>query len=146
MAPARPAGSPAHQAASGSARLQLYFFSYVREAQRATAPGAVHASEIPFVFESFAARGNAAAAKPSPQSDLALSMGALMHSCWVAFAKADKPSCTGAPPWPQYSGAGDQLMEFAVDTGVRSHFHKSELDVIEARQMAPRPNTGLASR
>jgi para-nitrobenzyl esterase len=131
----------AHQAASGQPAW-LYFFSYVREAQRATAPGAAHASEIPFVFNNFTPRPGAAAVEPSAQDK---AMGVLMHSCWVAFAKTGTPACAKGPAWPQYTAAGDQLMEFAPDTGVRSNFHKDTLDPIEARQMAPR-TTGVAAR
>jgi para-nitrobenzyl esterase len=132
----------AHQASSGQPAW-LYFFSYVREAQRATAPGAAHASEIPFVFNNFTPRpGAAPTAEPSAQDK---AMGALMHSCWVAFAKTGQPACAKGPAWPQYTAAGDQLMEFSVDAGVRTNFHKAELDPIEARQMTPRP-TGVAAR
>jgi para-nitrobenzyl esterase len=132
----------AHQAASGQPAY-LYFFSYVREAQRATAPGAAHASEIPFVFNNFTPRAGQQAVEPSAQDK---AMGALMHSCWVAFAKTGTPTtCAKTAAWPQYTAANDQLMEFSVDTGVRSNFHKTTLDPIEARQTASR-TTGVAAR
>ena len=141
------AGAPARwiaarQAAAGQPAW-LYFFSYVREASRANSPGAAHASEIPFVFNSFAARGNAAAATPPAAQDIA--MGALMHSCWTAFAKTGKPTCASGPAWPQYQAGSDQLMEFGVGSGVRTNFRKATLDALEARQMEPKP-TGVATR
>ena len=131
----------AHQAASGQPAW-LYFFSYVRTAQRATAPGAAHASEIPFVFNNFTPRPGQQAVELSTEDKV---MGVLMHSCWVAFAKTGTPACAKGPAWPQYTAAGDQLMEFSPDAGVRTHFHKDTLDPIEARQMAPRA-TGVAAR
>ena len=72
-------------------------------------------------------------------------MGALMHSCWTAFAKTGKPTCASGPAWPQYQAGSDQLMEFGVGSGVRTNFRKATLDALEARQMEPKP-TGVATR
>ena len=58
-----------------------------------------------------------------------------MHGCWVAFAKTGKPTC-GQPAWPAYTAGGDQLMEFADQSGVRTNFRKASLDLAEQRQAA----------
>ena len=120
------AGAPARWIArheAGGAPAWLYYFSYVREDARAGSPGAAHASEIPYVFD-WPRAGPAAADR---------AMATLMHGCWVAFAKTGKPTCPSGQAWPAYTPEGDQLMEFGVDSGVRQHFRKPELDVLEAR-------------
>jgi para-nitrobenzyl esterase len=111
----------------------LYYFAYVREADRATAPGAAHASEISYVFNWLRpTRGQ----EPSDQDK---AMAVLMHSCWVAFARTGRPTCASGPAWPAYTPQGDQLMEFGAPPSVQTHFRKAQLDAQEARQAAPRP-------
>lgn len=58
-------------------------------------------------------------------------MARLMHSCWVAFAKAGRPECATGPAWPPYSAATDQLMEFGDQSGVVTGFRKTQLDAQE---------------
>jgi para-nitrobenzyl esterase len=60
-----------------------------------------------------------------------------MHSCWVAFAKTGVPTCSGAPPWPAYTPASDQLMEFGLTTEVQTHFRKPLLDAQDTVRAAP---------
>ncbi|MEQ1782199.1 MAG: hypothetical protein ABMA14_12615, partial [Hyphomonadaceae bacterium] len=47
----------------------------------------------------------------------------LMHGCWSSFIKTGAPAC-GSPPWPAYTPATDQLMEFSAAPGVRTGFKK----------------------
>ncbi|CAN5305835.1 carboxylesterase family protein [soil metagenome] len=125
------AGAPARFIAAheaSGAPSWFYYFSYVREAQRATAPGAAHASEIAFAFDTMR-RGGVAAPAPEDQA-----IATLMHSCWVSCAKTGKPACASGPAWPAYTAAGDQLMEFGAPAGVRTNFRKSQLDAAEQRQ------------
>ena len=120
------AGAPARWIArqeAGGAPSWLYYFSYVREDDRASSPGAAHASEIAFAFDW-------PRAGPAP-ADRA--MAELMHGCWVAFAKTGKPTCPSGPAWPAFTADGDQLMEFGAPAGVRQHFRKPELDAQETR-------------
>ena len=58
-------------------------------------------------------------------------MAALMHACWVSFARDGEPKC-GQTAWPAYQAAGDRLMEFGADSGVRTNFRKPQLDVQQA--------------
>ena len=110
----------------------LYFFSYVRTASRANAPGAPHASEIPFVYDWFSFFGS-----PSAEDE---AEAKLMHSCWVAFAKTGAPACAAGPKWPTYSSDADQLMEFGVGgDAVRTNLRKPELDAAEQRQAQAKP-------
>jgi len=114
----------------------LYFFSYVATANRTPeSMGAAHATEIPYVFGGQMrpagappAAAGSALATPASLSDEDKAMAALMHSCWVGFAKTGTPKCATGPAWPTYTVAGDQLMEFGVPSGVRSNFRKEALD------------------
>jgi para-nitrobenzyl esterase len=109
---------------SAKARTWLYHFSYVRVVRRGKIPGANHTSENPYVFDTQMIIPNYASEIVQEDRDHA----ALMHSCWVAFAKAGVPTCKGGPAWPAYTSAGDQLMEFGLTTEVRTHFRKAQFD------------------
>jgi para-nitrobenzyl esterase len=50
----------------------------------------------------------------------------------VGFAKTGKPACKSGPAWPAYSPASDHLMEFGVESGVRTNFRKAQLDADQA--------------
>ena len=122
--------------ASAGARTYLYRFSYVPERERATLPGAPHGFETPLVFDSWdrlpadmlkAFSGSASG--PTAQDR---AMTALMHSCWVSFARTGRPSCPGAQSWPAYSAASDRLMDLNVEPRVLSHVRKPQYDALEA--------------
>ncbi len=83
-----------------------YRFSYVAESQRKTLPGAPHASEIPYVFDTAAAH----LGKDLTAADEAAARA--MHRYWVAFARTGKPEPRGEPAWPAYHAATDLLMNF----------------------------------
>jgi para-nitrobenzyl esterase len=108
----------------------LYHFSYVIDARRATAKGADHAAEIPFVFDSWDHLGPLGEGLVVSGQDRAVSK--LMHSCWVGFAKTGTPVCAGGPAWPAYTGADDALMEFDSKTRVERQFRKAQYDAQEA--------------
>jgi para-nitrobenzyl esterase len=109
--------------ASTGAPAYLYHFSYVATAQRGKVPGASHGSEIVYVF----GNGDKVPGRRLTSSQ-DKDMEALMHACWVAFAKTGKPTCGSGAAWPAYDPAADQLMEFGVDPGVRTNFRKAFLD------------------
>lgn len=123
-------GAPARWIAartSSGAPSFLYYFSYVPERQRQTRPGTNHASEIPFVFDSLdAVPGRTPLITPSERA-----AAALAHSCWVGFIKTGAPRCAGQD-WPAYHPKTDQLLEIGIDSGVRTHFRKRQLDAQEA--------------
>ena len=82
-----------------SARAQPVFeyrFSYVAESLRGKLPGAPHATEIPFVFDTVSARYG----KDLTAADEAAAR--TMHKYWVAFARTGKPEPAGEPAWPTY--------------------------------------------
>jgi para-nitrobenzyl esterase len=97
-------------AAAPGAPSWLYYFSYVASARRSAVPGAAHGSEIPYIFKSWTnmpVLARMVSAEDRKVSDV-------MSSCWVAFARTGKPSCSGAPDWPAYDPKTDQQMEFGA--------------------------------
>ncbi len=135
-------GAPAHwiagRAAAAGGPAWLYHFAYVDEAERATLPGAGHATEIPYVFASWEHLGAVGRGiKPTP-ADLA--MTAKIHSCWVAFAKTSVPTCDGGPAWPAFTAANDSLLDFDVQTSLQTHFRR---DHYEAQAASVLPTLAL---
>jgi para-nitrobenzyl esterase len=116
----------ARQAAK-HAPVWLYRFSYVRLSQRQKTPGAPHASELPYVFDSWDKISSRASLLPAEDR----AMTALVHSCWVAFARTGVPACQGAPPWPAYTTHGDELLDLGQTPAVRQHFRQPQLDAQE---------------
>ena len=123
-------GAPARWIAAHNAKAApswLYYFSYVRVAQRANLPGANHASEIPYVFDS----QDAIPVYSKEITDIDRALAKVVHACWVAFARAGAPKCAGAPTWPAYAPAKDQLMEFGQTVQVDQHFRKDRFDLLD---------------
>ena len=81
-------------------------FSYVAEALRKTTPGAPHATEIPYVFDTVAARYG----KDLTAADEAVAR--TVHRYWVAFAREGIPRVRGEPRWPAYHADTDLIMNF----------------------------------
>jgi para-nitrobenzyl esterase len=70
------------------------------------AMGAMHASDIPFAFDTVAAKYG----KDLTASDAAA--GRAMNAYWVAFTKTGKPEAPGQPAWPAYDPKTDGIMNF----------------------------------
>jgi len=113
----------------------LYHFSYVGSRFRPAVKTAAHAAEIQYVFEYWGRR-----TPMSVVSEDDKAMAALMHACWVSFAKTSAPRC-GAEAWPAYDARVDKLMEFGTESGVRTNFRKPQLDF---QQIVALPSLGLA--
>jgi para-nitrobenzyl esterase len=105
----------------------LYRFSYVAESLRAQTPGAPHATEIPFVFDTVKAKygdkltaNDAAAAKAA-------------NAYWANFAKSGNPNDAQLTNWPAYSAQTDSLLDFTND-GPKAgpDAWKARMDVTEA--------------
>lgn len=123
---------------STKAPAYLYRFSYVPDTQPALLPGAPHGGELPFVFDSWdrftpdvvkVYRLLSGGKFRVTAQDRAVT--ALVHGCWVAFAKTGHPRCPGGPAWPQYSVSADQLMDFDRRSTVRNHVRKAQFDALE---------------
>ena len=124
-------GAPARWIAernSRRARTWLYYFSYVPPWQRSFRVGVNHASEVPFVFDSLdSVPDRAGRLTPGERA-----VAALVHSCWISFAKVGAPNCAGGPAWPAFYPGGGAIFDFAETPEVRANFRKTELDAQEA--------------
>ncbi|MGH6997802.1 MAG: carboxylesterase family protein, partial [Phenylobacterium sp.] len=109
-------------------------FSYVADSMRKEWPGAPHATEIPYVFDTVKAKYGEALTP----SDAA--MGALTNAYWVAFAKSGDPNGQGRPHWPAYEAKGDQILDFAND-GAKAGADpwKARLDLVAQAADAKKP-------
>ncbi len=93
--------------ASQGVPVYAYRFSYVAESIRQ--PGAQHASDIPFFFDTQAIKYGAAT---TPRDN---AMGAAISDYLVNFAKTGDPNGGALPRWPRYDAKGDVIMDFATD-------------------------------
>jgi para-nitrobenzyl esterase len=85
-----------------------YPVSYVAESLRATTPGAPRATEIPYVFDTGAARYG----EDHTAADEAAAKA--MHACWVGFATTGVPQTPDHPAWPAYHPRSDEIMDFTA--------------------------------
>jgi len=129
-------GAPARWVAakeSSGQPVYLYHFSYVLDVQRPTSKGAGHASEIPYVFNSWDTLGALRLGMAISAQDMAVTR--LVHACWVSFAKTSAPQCGSGPAWPAYTPQNDVLMEFDTNSGPRQHVRKTQMDAQEAHTL-----------
>jgi para-nitrobenzyl esterase len=121
-----PARLLARLAAAAGQPTFVYRFSYVASSIRATTPGALHATEIPFVFQTVRAKyGDATTADDEALADAA-------NAYWVAFAKSGDPSVVGLPKWPAYSAKDDRILEFTSAGPVaKADPWRTRLDLVE---------------
>ena len=92
-------------------------------------PGAPHASEIPFVFDTVRARyGDKLTAADQ-------SIARKIQAFWVQFAKTGDPNEAAMPGWPTFSAGTDTLMNFTANGAVaQPDPWKARMDVTEALQ------------
>jgi para-nitrobenzyl esterase len=128
----QPARLVARLAAAAGQPTFAYRFSYVASSIRKDVKGALHATEIPFVFETVRAKyGDATAAEDE-------AIAAAVNTYWVAFARTGDPNGDGRPKWPAYSEKDDVIMNFAI-TGpaAKADPWKARLDLVEKFASAP---------
>lgn len=90
----------------------LYRFAHVSAGRRGEVPGAGHAAEIAYVFDTLDALQ--AYGTTVDADDRALA--ATLADCWTAFARDGAPRC--ATDWPRYDAQGDRLL--LLDRGARA--------------------------
>ncbi len=113
-----------------------YHFDYVASYFRGKSDGVNHGFEIPFVFDSWKHIRGASFIL----SDQDRAQTALVHGCWVSFAKTGKPACAGAPDWPADATDKDVLLDFTLPGAiVKTGFEKPMLDQLTAKQHAANP-------
>lgn len=88
-----------------------YRFGYVADSMRKQWPGAPHATEIPFVFDTVKAKYGAAATAADEKA------GEETNSYWANFVKTGNPNGSGLPHWPRYTMQTDELMIFTENQG-----------------------------
>ena len=101
-----PARAIARLLSARGQRVYEYRFGYIATSLRSTLPGAPHASEIPFVFDTVATHYGEATSRADE------AMARTVHSYWVAFARTGRPAPRGEPAWPEYRVSTDRLMSF----------------------------------
>jgi para-nitrobenzyl esterase len=87
-------------------RVFLYRFSYVAESMRSQWPGATHASEVPFVFDTVQARYGAALT-PTDEA-----MAKAINERWVAFVKTGQPDVAAGPAWNAFDLQHELIFNF----------------------------------
>lgn len=83
-----------------------YRFSYVATSMRYQWPGAPHATEIPFVFDTVKAKYGSALSPDDTQ------IAKEANAYWSNFAKTGNPNGPALPEWPKYEPSSDILMNF----------------------------------
>ncbi len=127
-----PARFVAQQVAASGQPSYEYRFSYVAVSMRKQWPGAPHATEIPYVFDTVKAR-YAADLDPTDETDARAA-----NTYWADFAKTGDPNNSSLPKWPKYSATSDTLLNFTTTGPVATPDPwKSRLDLIEARATHP---------
>jgi len=109
----------------------LYHFSWVTTGRRGEAPGAIHGSEVPYVFATL----DSSRLISSLVSDDDRRMAELVQAYWVAFARSGNPNGDDRPEWPAYEAKSDLLLELGEEVAVRAHFLQQRLDLHEERYL-----------
>ena len=108
----------------------VYFFNfgYVPQAARATNPGARHAAELVYVFDTPGSR-TTRKQPASPVADADRTVARQMNAYWANFAKAGDPNGSGLPRWPAYTLASDEALEFTPSDGpvAREHYKAAKM-------------------
>ena len=86
----------------------LYRFSYVAKSMRDQWPGATHASEVPYVFNTVKARyGTALTAADE-------AMASTIIDRWAAFARTGKPDVASEPAWKPFDPQHELIYNFTA--------------------------------
>ncbi|WP_305096386.1 carboxylesterase/lipase family protein [Croceibacterium aestuarii] len=128
----------------------LYLFDHGYPAADAAGYHAHHASELPYVFGTFARTPPLWPKIPDSEAERALS--AAMTDYWASFARGGQPVAAGAPSWPSYA-PGQRYMLFAERPEPASHLMPGMFafnELVMCRRRADRKvgwnwNVGLAA-
>ena len=105
----------------------LYRFDVLSPSVRGKYKGTPHAQERQYVFDTLAS-----APYPTDDNDKVQAQFAVTY--WTNFAKAGDPNGNGAPVWPRYGSAKDELLEFTNAGPVaKVSPHRARWDAIGAR-------------
>jgi para-nitrobenzyl esterase len=93
-----------------AAKHPTYEYEFAHAIPGQEAQGAVHSSDLPYVFGYFPKEGNIA----GKFTNLDIQLADLMESYWTNFAKTGNPNSAGLPEWPQF-GVERKYIRFAQD-------------------------------
>lgn len=121
----------ADQVATSGEPVWRYLFSHVALEARDQWPGAVHASELPYLFRTLDSRF-----EQLDDSDRATAWQ--LHRYVVNFARSGNPNGGGAPTWPLHTPLSNLMMDFTQDQGpvARQDPWQARLDLIK-RHLTP---------
>lgn len=122
-------------AATGGAPVYRYLFDQVVPTPTGPPddddPGAAHASDIEYVFNTLESRDLAWRDEDRHVADL-------MASWWTNFARSGNPNGPGLPEWPVWNGSGErQLMKINADAVAETEHHRERyefLNTLEVRR------------
>jgi para-nitrobenzyl esterase len=93
-----------------------FHFAYVTQSARATLPGARHAAELVYVFDTLGSRTSRS--QPiTAAADADRQVARQMNAYWANFAKRGDPNGSGLPQWPALTLARDEVLEFTMNDG-----------------------------
>lgn len=101
----------------------LYKFEYVTSGLRGKVPGAGHAAEIGYVFDTVGVTPKSAAQANDEDHALATAL----TDCWAAFAKTGKPACA-LSTWDAYAPDKDNILLIDGKPHQTEHPDKKALD------------------
>lgn len=129
LAMVEPARYVLRQAVKQGNQVFAYRFGYVADQLKTETPGALHATEIPYVFNTLDAKYG----QSLTPSDAA--MGNLANQYWVNFIKSGNPNGDRLPQWTPYQTAEDNIFMFdnkGVDaSGMIKDPWEKRLDLVE---------------
>jgi para-nitrobenzyl esterase len=103
----------------------MFLFTRVNPHAPLAKLGAVHTSEMRYVFGNPGAGLGSAVFKFEPKDR---EIADVMSSAWVRFAATGDPNGPGLPKWPQYRQDSEQHLEFGDTIRIDSRLFASELD------------------
>jgi para-nitrobenzyl esterase len=123
----------------------FFHFGYVTQSARATNPGARHAAELVYVFDTAGSR-TTRTQTPAQVADADRKIAKQMNTYWANFAKSGDPNGTGLPRWPPMTLAKDETLEFTMNEGplARVNFKAAKMafwDAAYEAGFAPRRDT-----
>ena len=101
----------------------LYYFSHKPPGPQSARLGAFHASELAYVFGTFA--------WPFPWDDTDKKLSDAITSYWVNFATNGDPNGDSLPKWPAYNANDDQSLELGDKIAVRANVNHTGLDFFD---------------